>query len=71
MKIQEIISQYRRDFKAKYECEHCGNVEIKNGYDDEYFHTEVIPDMECTKCGKKAPSTYQPLTPKYPKDKVV
>ena len=67
MKIKEITYQNRRDFKAKYECEHCGYVtEEKWGYDDENFHQNVIPDMECPKCGKKAADNYRPLATKYP-----
>lgn len=27
MKIKKILSQNRRDFRAIYECEHCGNIE--------------------------------------------
>jgi len=66
MKIKEIISQNRRDFKAIYICEHCNHEEEKRGYDDLHFHTEVIPEMECEKCGKKADEDYIPLTTKYP-----
>ena len=67
MKIKQIISQNRRDFRADYECEHCGNI-IANmaGYDDSDFHQNVIPKMICTTCGKVADSTYRPLTTKYP-----
>lgn len=43
MRIKEIISQYRRDFTAIYACEHCGFVETKRGYDDAYFHNNVVP----------------------------
>lgn len=53
MKIKEIKSQYRRDFHAIYECENCGHVTGEmRGYDDRNFHDNVIPDMECEKCGK-------------------
>ncbi len=68
MRIKEILSQYRRDFDAIYECEHCGFTKEDSGYDDLYFHTTVIPDMECPKCGKKAGKNYRPLMPKYPED---
>ena len=65
MKIKTILTQSRRDFTAIYECEHCG-FEIKGiGYDDTNFHNNVIPDMVCKKCNKKAPSDYRPLQPKY------
>ena len=67
MKIKKIHRQYRRDFWADYECEHCGYIEHnKSGYDDEYFHKNVIPKMECKKCGKKSDENYRPLTTKYP-----
>lgn len=66
MKIQKIISQCRRDFTAIYECEHCGNTCKAGGYDDSNYHKNVIPDMICKKCGKKAGNDYRPLTTKYP-----
>lgn len=53
MKIKEIISQHRRDFRAIMKCEFCENeIENKNGYDDRYYHDNVIPNMKCTKCNK-------------------
>lgn len=66
MQIKIIESQYRRDFTAIYECEHCGNTKEGEGYDDEYFHQNVIPAMKCDKCGKTASENYRPLTTKYP-----
>jgi transcription elongation factor Elf1 len=66
MKIKSIISQDRRDFTAIYECEHCGETKKGYGYDDANFHSNVIPEMKCEKCGKKAASDYRPLTTKYP-----
>lgn len=66
MRIKEIISQHRRDFRAVYECEHCGAEEHKSGYDDANFHHNVIPSMECKKCGKTAVENYRPLATKYP-----
>jgi len=67
MKIKRIISQNRRDFWADYECEHCGHVEEnKSGYDDGYFHNNVIPKMVCPKCNKSADESYRPLATKYP-----
>ena len=65
MKINKIISQCRRDFLALYECEHCGYTTQASGYDDEFFHAQVIPGMKCYKCGKKAPEDYRPLATKY------
>mgnify|MGYP004417318838 CR=1 FL=1 len=66
MRIKEILTQSRRDFTALYECEHCGETHEGSGYDDSNFHQNVIPDMVCGKCGKKAKEDYRPLTTKYP-----
>ena len=67
MHIKRIISQHRRDFRADYECEHCEYIERNGyGYDDTNFHQNVIPDMKCPKCGKKASENYRPLGAKYP-----
>ena len=66
MRIKEILSQNRRDFRAIYECEHCGYTYEGSGYDDANFHNNVIPEMKCPKCGKIAPNNYRPLSPKYP-----
>jgi len=71
MRIQKILSQSRRDFRAIYECEHCGHTEEGHGYDDEYFHTKVIPERKCVDCGKTAGDNYQPLTTKYPEGMLV
>ena len=66
MKIKKIIFQHRRDFKAVYECEHCGNHWHGSGYDDANFHQNVIPYIQCLRCGKKADENYRPLETKYP-----
>ena len=66
MTIQKKLGQSRRDFTAIYECEHCGETRKGGGYDDAYFHQEVIPNMECEKCGKKAPKDYVPQATRYP-----
>jgi len=65
MKIKEIVSQSRRDFIAIYECEHCGFTKKGSGYDDENFHNNVIPNMECPECKKKAGNNYRALSTKY------
>ena len=55
MKIKKITNQIRRDFRADMECEHYGNIEKNfSGYDNSYFHSKVIPNIKCKKCGKKA-----------------
>jgi len=66
MRIKKFISQHRRDFRADYECEHCGFI-VKNkyGYDDAHFHQNVIPKMECPECKKTAGDDYRAFAPKY------
>lgn len=71
MKIKKIKFRHRRDFRAIFQCEHCGHTEEKYGYDDRNFHHNVIPNMECPKCGKKAPKNHIPRATKYPENKVV
>ncbi len=67
MKIKKKLSQHRRDFRAIYICEHedCKNEVEMSGYDDRNFHDNVIPKMECKKCGKKSPANYVPQGTKY------
>lgn len=71
MKIKYIESQYRRDFYAIYECEHCGHEEKGSGYDDDNFHRNVIPKMKCKKCGETAAEDYRPMGTKYTSHEVV
>jgi len=71
MKIKRIVSQNRRDFRAVYECEHCGAEEEGSGYDDANFHQRVIPARKCTVCGKSAGEDYRPLTTRYAEGEVV
>lgn len=72
MKIKEITSQNRRDFWATMECGHCGHIEKKvSGYDDAFFHSNVIPKMKCKKCNKIAPDNYRPLAPKYSETTII
>jgi len=71
MRIQEIINQNRRDFRAIFECEHCGNEIERGGYDDTNFHVNVIPKMKCSECGKTAKENYRPMTTKYPDYKTI
>jgi len=71
MKIRKITDQHRRDFSAVYECEHCGATETGSGYDDDYFHRNVIPAMKCKRCGKSAGDDYRPMGTKYAAHEVV
>lgn len=66
MKIESMISQHRRDFTAIFICEHCGDKVKRNGYDDAYFHTQVIPQLKCMACDKVSPANYVPQPTKYP-----
>lgn len=68
MRIKEILSQNRRDFSALFVCPFCEDEEVKPGYDDANFHLNVIPKMECKKCGKTEQdgANYRPLSTKYP-----
>ena len=65
MRIKSIESQSRRDFYAIYECEHCGDTHRGSGYDDSFFHANVIPNMKCKACGKKSPDSYRALATKH------
>lgn len=71
MKIKTIVSQSRRDFKAIYECEHCGATKEGSGYDDDFFHKNVIPTFICEECGKTAADNYIPQKTKYPEGFVI
>lgn len=69
MKIDKIISQYRRDFNAVFVCEGCGYQVTLSGYDDEHYHKNTVPKIKCPKCGrtgKECGAEYRPLTTKYP-----
>lgn len=70
MRIKKITWQIRRDFSAIMECEFCGNTEeLTSGYDDSYYHQEVIPDMKCGKCNestKGGGGKVQPRSTRYP-----
>ena len=65
MRIKKICSQIRRDFWAIYECDHCGATRKGDGYDDDNFHRNVIPNMRCEKCGKTAGTDYRPRGTKH------
>lgn len=71
MRIKQIVNQHRRDFTAIYECQHCGETKRGGGYDDDHFHRNVVPAMNCEACGKAAPEDFRPLGTKYPAHAVV
>lgn len=71
MRLKQKIRQHRRDFKAIYQCEHCGHEMESHGYDDAYFHNEVIPKMVCLECGKAAPENAPRTAPDVPADQVL
>ena len=53
MKILEMLGEHRNDFSATMECEHCGHTtKLTTGYNDNHYHTRVIPAMVCKECGK-------------------
>jgi C4-type Zn-finger protein len=55
MKIKEYTSRHRNDFSAIMECEGCGSTcKLTTGYDDDNYHTRVIPRMKCEHCGKSS-----------------
>lgn len=66
MRIKQKLSQNRRDFRAIFECEHCGSESTFEGYDDANYHQNVIPKIKCGKCGKISPESYEPEKTRYP-----
>jgi hypothetical protein len=66
MKIIKIVSQSRRDMEVDMQCESCNHIEKGvYAYDDDNFHENVIPAMECKNCGEISPKNYRPLEAKY------
>lgn len=70
MRIKKMISQHRRDFTATMECEFCKQTDKNtSGYDDVYYHENVIPNMKCKGCGHSTISKcgeVKPQATKYP-----
>ena len=53
MQIQKITSQYRNDFSAILECEHCEATQpLDSGYSDWNYYNNVLPAITCQSCGK-------------------
>jgi len=75
MRIKKITYQHRRDFSAIYKCEFCDHEQEDNsGYDDRYYHDEVIPNKKCEKCGESTKSRggkIEHRETKYPEGAIV
>lgn len=58
MKITKTYNWNRRDFHFDAKCEHCGHEQkdAGYGYDDSNYYNNVIPSMECKKCGESSNS---------------
>lgn len=53
MRLIKVTSRLGRDFWGDLECEFCKHPQkLNSGYDDNYFHQNVIPGMKCEACGK-------------------
>lgn len=39
-------------FLADFQCESCGEVEVRRAIDEEHFTNVVTPAIPCPKCGK-------------------
>lgn len=72
MKITKIYNRNRRDFTFDAKCEHCGHKAFgARGYDDDNFHNNVVPKMECPSCDKTSSEVGERPTPRYPRDLTV
>lgn len=69
MKIKKILDRNRRDLQCLYVCEDCGAEHEAYGYDDSYFHNEVVPKMACKECGHVGSDTV--MEPRYPEGMAV
>lgn len=60
MRIDKITNQMSEDFWADFKCEHCGHIE-KNlrGYNDIFFHENIIPEIKCKQCEKTGSDYYR------------
>ncbi len=60
MRIAKVIARHNKQMNLRFECEYCGYVFIGTGYDCEYFHESVVPELACDSCGKTAGSGFVP-----------
>lgn len=52
MRIQEVTWRHRNDFHYIAACEHCSHeVKYADGYADNFYCTQVVPNRSCPKCG--------------------
>lgn len=51
MKINKVTYRSGNDFRAEYECEHCGDKFEAWGYSDSNYYDNVMPNAICDKCG--------------------
>jgi primosomal protein N' len=67
MRLIKKTSQHRRDFTGILQCEHCDHrQELRQGYDDTYYHQNVIPRIPCGACGKDSPTDAPKTAPDVP-----
>lgn len=53
MRLTKVTERYGNDFWGEIECEFCQHkAKLDSGYEDAYYHAEVIPSMVCRSCGK-------------------
>lgn len=75
MRIKKITWQHRRDFEADMICPNCNNIEkLTAGYDDAFYHNNVIPEKKCSKCNKSENDlnvNYKPRPTKYEEGQVI
>lgn len=50
MKIIKYLWKKQNDFYALFECEKCNARFKASGYDDSFFHSEVVPNVVCPNC---------------------
>ena len=54
MKVIKRYNQHRRDLTIDMECEACGATDSGSAYDDTNFWVNVVPNINCPKCGKSS-----------------
>ena len=53
MRIERITFEMCNDFHAILVCEHCNATQdLKSGYHDNFYHTQVMPSIKCHACGR-------------------